>query len=107
MIPQFLRRDPEKRRARRLERAEDNLRDEVHRLDKWSFADTPTENKRRHESIYRLIRRVEELGGDVLDVLPYSYEYLAEEAMPDVFERRQGRDYHWRTYRIGDPEDDD
>lgn len=38
------------------------------------------------ERIHRMIREAEEVGIDVLYVLPYGYEYMAVDAMPHVFE---------------------
>jgi hypothetical protein len=42
----------------------------------------------------------------VLDVLPWDRRYLAHDAMPDAFYRKQNwNDNRWYTYRKGDASD--
>lgn len=90
----------EAQRAGRLRVAERRLRDEVHMLDRWSFGDTPSQREDRLESIYMRVRRVEELGGDVLAVLPSQFEYLVAAAMPEAFERVcESFGNGWKTVR--------
>lgn len=84
-------------RLRNLDRA---IRDHVYNLEHWSFSDRPSQREDRLDAIYALIRRYEEAGGDVLSVLPYSFEYLAAKALPDTFHRTKSIGNGWETHRV-------
>lgn len=84
-------------RLRSLDRA---IRDHVFNLDRWSFADRPSEYDDRKAAIHALIRKYEKAGGDVLDVLPYGFDYLAAEALPASFQRTQTIRNGWKTSRV-------
>jgi hypothetical protein len=87
-------------RAGRLRQAERALKDAVHRWEHWSFGHTPSQKEDDRENIYGLIRRVEELGGDALDVIDYSYRHMLSYAMPDTFEQvRASHGNGWDTVR--------
>jgi len=93
------------RRERNLRQAERRLKDAIYNLEHWSFADRPSRREDRLEDIYWLIRRVEILGGDALALMPYRWEYLVAEAMPEIFKRvRTGytSSPYWETVRIED-----
>lgn len=89
-----------KRSERRLRSLRRALEDAVYRLDKWSFADSPSAYEDRQERIFRLIRRYEQAGGDALALIGIRFDHLVAEAMPGVFERRhEFGENRWRTYR--------
>jgi hypothetical protein len=93
------------RAAARLEKVIRRLKDACYDLEHWSFADRPSRHEDRLAEIHGLIRRVEELGGDALDLLPYRYDYLASDAMPETFERVRTSytsSPYWRTVRKSD-----
>ncbi len=89
-------------RARRLRTAERDLRDASYYLDKWGFPDPPSRQERDKAAYYRLIRRVYELGGEPLDLVPFRREYDVSEALPDVYKRvpSSGLDNRWSTVRV-------
>lgn len=91
----------EERRARQLRTAERALKDAIYRKEKWSFANSPSETEDQDERIYGLIRKVERLGGDALEVVAYPYEFMCYDAMPEVFERvHKAHGNGWDTKRI-------
>jgi hypothetical protein len=95
----WLDRRREARRVRLLTREVRDLKDALWRLTEWSFADSPSRHEDRYEDIYRRIRRVEELGGDALDLMPFRREHLCREAMPETFERLY-EGGSWKTRRL-------
>lgn len=64
------------------------LRDAFHYLDKWVYGwrRSPSEVESAEQAVCLLVRKVEALGGDALDLAPYRMDHLVEKAMPELFE---------------------
>lgn len=100
-LDNWVRSRQERKHARHQNAARRKLQDAVHEYEKWSFADTPSRHEDRMENIYRLIRRYESLGGDVLKhgILPWRLDWLASKAMPETFERKRESDGYYKVHR--------